>query len=96
MCDLIISQDQVFSESSLQERNSEASEGYAASVPPPTIQSARYGKHERNVVDIWEAEEKSPTPLVLVIHGGGWRGGAKERVVCRCSSLVECRDISSR
>ena len=76
----IISHVQVFSESSLQERKSEASEGYAASVPPPTIQSARYGKHERNVVDIWQAEEKSPTPLVLVIHGGGWRGGAKERV----------------
>ncbi|MDA8041925.1 MAG: hypothetical protein MPJ22_05855, partial [Pirellulales bacterium] len=76
----IISQDQVISESSLQERKSEASGGYAASVPPPTIQSARYGKHERNVVDIWQAEEKSPTPLVLVIHGGGWRGGAKERV----------------
>ena len=63
-----------------QKRRSQVSESYAPAVPTPTIQSARYGDHERNVVDIWQAEGKAPTPLVFVIHGGGWRGGAKERV----------------
>ena len=63
-----------------QKRRSQVSESYAPAVPTPTIQSARYGDHERNVVDIWQAEGKGPTPLVFVIHGGGWRGGAKERV----------------
>ena len=73
-------QAQVTSKVGVQERKSEVSESYASSVPTPTIQNVQYGKHARNVVDIWQAEEKSPTPLVLVIHGGGWRGGAKERV----------------
>ena len=75
-----IVQAQVTSKGGVQERRSGGSESYAPTVPTPTIQSARYGDHERNVVDIWQAEEKGPTPLVLVIHGGGWRGGAKERV----------------
>ena len=76
----MIVQAQVTSKGSVQKRRSGASESYAPTVPTPTIQSARYGDHERNVVDIWQAEGKSPTPLVLVIHGGGWLGGAKERV----------------
>ena len=75
-----IVQAQITPKGNVQERRSEVNEGYATSVPTPTIQNARYSNHERNVVDIWQAEEKSPTPLVLVIHGGGWRGGAKERV----------------
>ena len=75
-----IVQAEVTSKGGVQEKRSGGSESYAPSVPTPTIQSARYGDHDRNVVDIWQAEEGSPTPLVLVIHGGGWRGGAKERV----------------
>ena len=75
-----IVQAQVVSKGDLQESRSEVSGKYAPAVPTPTIQNARYGNDERNVVDIWRAEEKNPTPLVLVIHGGGWRGGAKERI----------------
>ena len=73
-------QAQVTSKVGVQERKSEVSESYASSVPTPTIQNVQYGKHAPNVVDIWQAEEKNATPLVLVIHGGGWRGGSKERV----------------
>jgi acetyl esterase/lipase len=36
-----------------------------------------YGKHERQVLDFWKAKSDKPTPLVLYIHGGGWRGGDK-------------------
>ena len=75
-----IVQAEVTSKGGVQEKGSGGSERYAPTVPTPTIQSARYGDHERNVVDIWQAEEKNATPLVLVIHGGGWRGGSKERV----------------
>ena len=53
---------------------------YAASVPKPTLSSVRYGAHERHVMDFWKAESAAPTPLVFVIHGGGWQGGEKERV----------------
>jgi carboxylesterase type B len=37
----------------------------------------RYGPHERNVLDLYLAESEKPTPLVLYIHGGGFRGGDK-------------------
>ncbi len=53
---------------------------YAASVPKPTYSEVRYGPHERHVLDFWRADAAAPTPLVFVIHGGGWQGGEKERV----------------
>lgn len=53
---------------------------YHTSVPQPTLSTVRYGDHERHILDFWKAESDLPTPLVLVIHGGGWEGGSKERV----------------
>jgi len=55
-------------------------EAYDASVPKPTLSEVRYGDHERHVIDFWRADSETPTPLVFVIHGGGWMGGSKERV----------------
>jgi acetyl esterase/lipase len=55
-------------------------EVYDASVPKPTLAGVRYGEHERHVMDFWKAESDTPTPLVFVIHGGGWMGGSKERL----------------
>ncbi len=49
-------------------------------VVKPTLAEVRYGAHERHVLDFWKAESRTPTPLVFVIHGGGWQGGEKERV----------------
>lgn len=48
--------------------------------PKPTMSEVRYGPHERHVLDFWQAKSLTPTPLVFVIHGGGWSGGSKERV----------------
>lgn len=48
--------------------------------PKPTMSEVRYGRHERHVLDFWQAKSSTPTPLVFVIHGGGWTGGNKERV----------------
>ena len=53
---------------------------YAAAVPKPTLTEVRYGPHERHVLDFWKAESAGPAPLAVVIHGGGWSGGEKERV----------------
>lgn len=36
-----------------------------------------YGPHERNVMDVWLAKSDEPTPVLLSIHGGGFRGGNK-------------------
>ncbi|MCU0872968.1 MAG: alpha/beta hydrolase [Pirellulaceae bacterium] len=49
-------------------------------APAPTLANVPYGTHERHVLDFWKAESSAPTPLVFVIHGGGWVGGEKERV----------------
>lgn len=53
---------------------------YEGSVPKPTLSNVKYGKHERQILDFWHADSDKPTPLVFVIHGGGWRGGSKERL----------------
>ncbi|MFT5301552.1 MAG: acetyl esterase/lipase [Mariniblastus sp.] len=53
---------------------------YDASVPKPTHAGVSYGKHKRHILDFWKASSDKPTPLVFVIHGGGWSGGSKERL----------------
>ena len=39
----------------------------------------KYGSHERNTFDLWQAKSESPTPLVIYIHGGGFTGGDKSK-----------------
>lgn len=45
--------------------------------PQPTHADVAYGDHERHVFDIWLTPSDKPTPLVIYIHGGGFRGGNK-------------------
>ena len=46
--------------------------------PTPTVADYVYGQDsERQKFDFWQAKSEQPTPLVLLIHGGGWRGGDK-------------------
>jgi acetyl esterase/lipase/GH43 family beta-xylosidase len=52
---------------------------YDEAVPKPTFSEVSYGPHKRLKLDFWKAESDNPTPLVLIIHGGGWQGGSKER-----------------
>lgn len=44
----------------------------------PTHAEVPYGPHERNVLDFYQAESKTPTPLIVYIHGGGFVGGDKK------------------
>lgn len=44
-------------------------------TPDPTLEDVRYGKHPKQVMHVWQAESKTPTPLLYFIHGGGWNGG---------------------
>lgn len=55
-------------------------EAYPEGVPKPTRSEVRYGPHDRHVLDFWQADSDKPAPLVLVIHGGGWSSGSKERI----------------
>jgi len=46
--------------------------------PTPTVEDYAYAKdHERQKFDFWQAKSDKPTPVVLLIHGGGWTGGDK-------------------
>jgi acetyl esterase/lipase len=46
--------------------------------PKPTVSNFTYGNDsERQVLDFWRAESDKPTPVVVCVHGGGWRGGDK-------------------
>jgi acetyl esterase/lipase len=45
--------------------------------PEPTHADVAYGKHPRQKLDFWQARSDTPTPLVVLIHGGGWTGGDK-------------------
>src|SRR5947207_12799816 len=46
--------------------------------PTPTVADYAYGKdHERQKFDFWQAKSDKPTPVVLLIHGGGWVNGDK-------------------
>lgn len=54
----------------------------AKKAPPerldPTVANFKYGSDsERQVFDFWQAKSDQPTPLVLLIHGGGWKNGDK-------------------
>jgi acetyl esterase len=46
--------------------------------PAPDLANVAYGPHARNVMDVWKAKSEQPTPLLVFIHGGGFRGGSKE------------------
>lgn len=51
----------------------------AGGRPPvaPTHRDLKYGPHRRNVMDVWLAKSDEPTPVLVSIHGGGFRGGNK-------------------
>ncbi len=44
----------------------------------PTHVNVPYGKHARNVMDVWLAKGDGPRPLLVHIHGGGWTTGDKK------------------
>ncbi|TRX56593.1 alpha/beta hydrolase [Thalassomonas sp. M1454] len=45
-----------------------------------TYENIAYGKHPNQIIDFWKADTKEPAPLVIYIHGGGFRGGSHDKV----------------
>jgi arylformamidase len=56
---------------------SETNKPLANPLPPPTFSNVRYGEHQRNVLDFWQAKAETATPVLVYIHGGAWRSGDK-------------------
>jgi acetyl esterase/lipase len=46
-------------------------------LPAPDHADIKYGPHERNVLDLWQAKTPGRHPLVIYYHGGGFRAGDK-------------------
>lgn len=46
----------------------------------PTHANVAYGEHPNQRFDFYQAEVQKPAPLVIYIHGGGFRAGSKDRV----------------
>ena len=57
-----------------------AAQDQRPTLPQPHVSNAPYGPHERNVLDLWKTKANKPTPLVIFIHGGGFRQGDKSGV----------------
>src|SRR5689334_1197386 len=51
-----------------------------AAIQTPDLKNEKYGPHERNVFDLYKAKSDKPTPLVIYIHGGGFKAGSKDQV----------------
>ena len=52
-----------------------------AELPKPDHADVVYGPHPRNVFDLWlPSTGAQPRPLVIFIHGGGFRQGDKTRI----------------
>jgi acetyl esterase len=49
-------------------------------LPTPTHANVSYGPDESNVLDYWQAPTGAPNPLLVIIHGGGFRAGSKAQI----------------
>src|SRR3954464_6514284 len=44
----------------------------------PTLADVRYGKYDRDVLDVFQVKTAKPAPVLIYFHGGGWLGGDKK------------------
>lgn len=52
-----------------------------AQRPEPTHRDIAYdSQHASQKLDVYLTEADKPSPVLVYIHGGGWRGGSKSRV----------------
>jgi acetyl esterase/lipase len=59
-----------------QRRGQGAGGGAGAEVPPP--QTLSYGEDSLQALNLWVPASAQPAPLVLFVHGGGWKRGSKD------------------
>jgi arylformamidase len=59
-------------------QNEDAPQNYSDKALEPTHKHVPYGPDPMQFINFWKAESKTPTPVIVNIHGGGWSGGAAD------------------
>ncbi|RNJ62035.1 MAG: alpha/beta hydrolase [Porphyrobacter sp. IPPAS B-1204] len=57
--------------------------GGGAQTAAPAPQTMAYGSDALQGLDLWVPEGARPAPLVLFVHGGGWKRGSKSNAIGR-------------
>ncbi len=58
--------------------------GTDAGVKVPGSEAISYGSDRLQSLDVWRAKATtSPTPLIVFVHGGGWKRGSKDNATGR-------------
>jgi acetyl esterase/lipase len=57
--------------------------GGAAQTATPAAQTMAYGSDPLQALDLWVPEGAKSAPLVLFVHGGGWKRGSKSNAMGR-------------
>jgi len=72
----------------LRERRAERMEKQAVQGHVPGAQVVTYGKDPLQVLDLWLPKaSKAKAPLVLYVHGGGWKRGSKDSATGRAKPV---------
>ena len=58
-------------------------EGKGAATQAPSPQTLSYGSDALQALDLWVPQGGKPAPLVLFVHGGGWKRGSKDNASSR-------------
>lgn len=67
----------------------------------PTYSDVSYGPSNANKLDFWQIKSRRPAPLLVFIHGGGFRGGSKNSIprelLTKCLEAgIACASIDYR
>jgi len=54
--------------------------GYVSAAKPDHLNVAYDDDHKSQMLDVYLAQTDKPAPVMIYIHGGGWRGGSKNRI----------------